>query len=157
MSEVEELAAKLNLEGDRFRRYLVDRTEDQWGAQVYSEGSVWTIRDTLAHLVSSERAFVRLFGEISRGGPGVSEDFSIDRYNARQQEKMKAIGPAQLLVLYQTTRAAMVSFVLGLTDVDLDKQGRHPFLGKATLREMIKMIHIHNQTHARDVRRALGG
>jgi hypothetical protein len=37
----------------------------------------------------------------------------------------------------------------------LEKTGRHPFLGVTTLREMIKMIYIHNQTHYRDLRRVL--
>jgi hypothetical protein len=34
--------------------------------------------------------------------------------------------------------------------------GRHPFMGQTQLREMIKMLYIHNLTHYRDMKKALG-
>jgi len=37
----------------------------------------------------------------------------------------------------------------------LEKQGRHPFLGVTTIREMVKMLYIHNLTHYRDMKKAL--
>jgi hypothetical protein len=38
---------------------------------------------------------------------------------------------------------------------DLAKQGRHPFLGTASLSDMIKLMYMHNQIHIRDIRRML--
>ena len=45
--------------------------------------------------------------------------------------------------------------LIDLKESDLEKQGRHPFLGMTTLREMIKMLYIHNMTHYRDMKKVL--
>src|SRR5512141_976004 len=94
MAEATELADKLKAEGEKFSAFFAGLTDEQWKAKVYTEGSTWTIRSILAHLMTAERAFVRLFEQIRQGGEGVSEDFVIDRYNARQQEKTSAMSPA---------------------------------------------------------------
>ena len=150
-----ELAAKLKSEGEKSMEYYRGLSGPQWDTQVYTEGSIWSIRNILAHLMTAERAFLELFENIRRGGAGVSEDFVIDRYNARQQEKTRELTPEELLRQYREVRGQMVNWVSGLTDVELGATGRHPFLGVTTLREMIKMVYIHNQTHYRDIRRVL--
>jgi hypothetical protein len=155
MTEASALAEKLRTEGEKFNLYFAALPEQQWEAAVYTEGETWTTRSILAHLMTAERAFLKLFEDIRQGGPGVSEDFVIDRYNARQQEKMKDLGPAELLEQYRSVRAQMIAWVANLDDPELDRTGRHPFLGIATLREMIKMVYIHNQTHYRDIRKSL--
>jgi uncharacterized damage-inducible protein DinB len=155
MSEITELAQKLKSEGEKFAAFFGGLTDDQWKKEVYTEGSVWTIRNILSHLMTSERASLKLFENIRQGGNGAAEDFVIDRYNASQQEKTKELTPIQLLEQYETMRAQMIEWVSGISDLDLEKTGRHPFLGVTTLREMIKMIYIHNQTHYRDLRRVL--
>ncbi len=104
--------------------------------------------------MTSERAFVKLFENIRQGGQGAAEDFVIDRYNASQQEKTKNLNPEELLEQYKAMRAQMVEWVSNISDFDLEKTGRHPGLGVTTLREMIKMVYIHNQTHYRDLRRS---
>src|SRR5512141_1587662 len=155
MDEASQLAEKLKSEGEKFTAFFGGLSEEQWNADVYTEGSVWTVRSILSHLMTSERAFVRLFEQIRTGGPGVSEDFVIDRYNARQQEKTRELDPQELLQRYREIRGQMVEWVSHLEDRELEITGRHPFLGMTSLREMIKMIYIHNQTHYRDIRRVL--
>lgn len=157
MAEAADLAGKLSSEGKKLVEFFGGLAGPQWETEVYTEGSVWTIRSILAHLVTAERAFIKLFEQIRQGGEGVSEDFVIDRYNARQQEKTRELGPAQLLQEYQELRGQMVAWVSRLQDDELERKGRHPFLGVTTLREMIKMIYIHNQTHYRDIRRVMKG
>jgi len=155
MSESATLAAKLQVEGHKLSSFMEGLQGDQWIAQVYADGQVWTTRSVFAHLLTAERAFIKLFDQIRLGGPGVSEDFDIDRYNASQQRKTAELEPADLMQQFSEIRGQMVAFVSGLADLDLEKRGRHPFLGMVTLREMIRMIYIHGQTHYRDVRRAL--
>ena len=155
MAETTELAQKLKSEGEKFSAFFGGLTDDQWKKEVYTEGGVWTIRNILAHLMTAERAFIKLFESIRQGGVGVSEDFVIDRYNARQQEKTRELTSAELLDQYKTIRAEMIAWVSDISDADLERTGRHPFLGITTLREMIKMVYIHNQTHYRDLRRVL--
>ncbi len=157
MSEAAELAEKLKAEGEKVSGYFAALAEPQWSTPVYTEGATWTIRSILAHLMTAERAFIKLFEDIRQGGPGAAVDFVIDRYNARQQEKTRDLSPSELLEQYRDTRAQMMAWVSRLEDSDLERTGRHPFLGVTTLREMIKMVYIHNQTHYRDIRKALKG
>lgn len=157
MPETAALAEKLKAEGEKLGGFFQSLTDEQWQAQVYTEGSTWTVRSILAHLMTAERAFLKLFEDIRQGGAGASEDFVIDRYNARQQEKMKEAGPMELLEQFRSVRARMIEWVTALQDNELDRTGRHPYLGITTLREMIKMVYIHNQTHYRDIRRVLRG
>jgi len=155
MSETTELAEKLKTEGERMAAFFSELTDDQWGSEVYTEGATWTIRNVLAHFVTSERGLVKLFERIRTTGEGAAEDFSIDRYNASQQERTKDLAPADLLAQYQQVRAESVQWVNTLKDEELDIKGRHPFLGETVIREMVKMLYLHNQLHYRDVKRAL--
>lgn len=155
MSEINELVEKLETEGQRMYAFFADLTDDQWGKEVYTEGTTWSIRNVLSHYVTSERGLVQLFERIRTTGEGAADDFSIDRYNASQQEKTKDLKPAELLELYKQTRAESVQWVSGLKDEELEIKGRHPFLGETIIREMIKMLYLHNQLHYRDVKRAL--
>lgn len=156
MSELNDLADKLRSEGEKFFALFAGLTDDQWQAEVYTEGETWTIRNVLSHFVTSERGLVRLFERIRHTGEGSSDDFSIDRYNAAQQQKTKDLTPQELLEQFKAVRSDSIAWTLSLDESDLEKMGRHPFLGMTTLREMIKMLYLHNQIHYRDMRKALG-
>lgn len=155
MSEPTELAEKLKTEGERMAAFFFELNDDQWTSEVYTEGETWTIRNVLSHFVTSERGLVKLFERIRTTGEGAAEDFSIDRYNAAQQQKTESLTPAELLEQYKQVRAVSVQWVSGLKDEELEIKGRHPFLGETVIREMIKMLYLHNQLHYRDVKRAL--
>ena len=155
MAENSLLADKLKHEGEKIVKYLESLGDEQWKIEIYTEGTVWTIRNILAHLMTSERAFVRLFENIRQGKMGVSDDFVIDRYNASQQKKTKELGSQELLQLFKSVRGDMIAWVLLVSDSDLEKIGRHPFLGQTTLREMIKMVYLHNQIHIRDIKNGI--
>ena len=155
MSEVNDLADKLRSEGDRFAALFAGLSDEQWQMEVYTEGATWTIRNVLAHFVTSERGLVKLFERIRTTGEGSPDDFSIDRYNAAQQHKTKDISPQELLEQYKEVRADSIAWTVSLADSELEIQGRHPFLGMTSIREMIKMLYIHNQTHYRDMKKVL--
>jgi hypothetical protein len=155
MSEIMELAAKLRSEGDRFVSIFSRLTEEQWDREVYTEGTTWTIRNVLAHFVTSERGLLKLFERIRQSGEGAPDDFSIDRYNAAMQERTREADPQELIRQYQDVRASAVAWVSGLSESDLEIRGRHPFLGQTAIRDMIKMLYIHNLDHYRDMKKAL--
>lgn len=155
MSETAELAEKLKTEGEKFIQFFSGLTDEQWKSEVYTEGETWTLRNVLSHFVTSERGLVKLFESIRAGGTGSTDDFSIDRYNAAQQEKTKDLQPAELLELYKEIRATSIAWVSTLKDEELEIKGRHPFLGETVIREMVKMLYIHNQVHYRDVKKAM--
>jgi hypothetical protein len=155
VSETADLAEKLKTEGQKFVDIFSALGADQWQIEVYTEGETWTIRNVLSHFVTSERGLVKLFEQIRLGGSGSPDDFSIDRYNASQQEKAKEYSPAELLEQYKTVRANSVAWVQGLKDDEFEIKGRHPFLGETVIREMVKMLYLHNQLHYRDLKKMI--
>ena len=155
MSEVNVIAEKLRSEGEKFVGIFSALTDEQWQTEVYTEGTTWTIRNVLSHFVTSERGLVKLFEQIRQGGSGAADDFSIDRYNESQQKKTQDLPVAELIELYKSTRAETVTWVSGLKESELEIVGRHPFLEQTTLREMVKMLYIHNQVHYRDLKKVL--
>jgi len=155
MSEITELAAKLKSEGEKMVTVFSEISDEQWQKEVYTEGTTWTIRNVLAHFVTSERGLIKLFEQIRQGGVGAADDFSIDRYNAAMQERTKALTPQELIEQYKEVRAKAIDWVAALQESELELTGRHPFLGQTVIREMIKMLYIHNLTHYRDLKKAL--
>jgi hypothetical protein len=155
MSETTELAEKLRSEGDKIVSIFSGLPDEQWEQQVYTEGATWTIRNVLAHFVTSERGLLKLFEQIRQGGAGAADDFSIDRYNAAMQERTRAATPQELLEQFKEVRSNAIAWVSGLQESELEITGRHPFLGQTVLREMIKMLYIHNLTHYRDMKKTL--
>ncbi|HJQ15162.1 MAG TPA: DinB family protein [Anaerolineales bacterium] len=155
MSEIIELAEKLKSEGDKFVSIFNGLTDDQWNQQVYTEGTTWTIRNVLSHFVTSERGLLKLFEQIRQGGPGAADDFSIERYNAAMQARTKEATQQELIEQYKEVRANAIQWVSSLTESDLEITGRHPYLGYTAIRDMIKMLYIHNLDHYRDVKKAL--
>ncbi len=150
-----DLALKLGSEGERLLSFFESLGQAEWDLPVYMEGAVWTVRSIVAHLMTSERAFLTLFEQIRQGGQGVGEDFDIDRYNASQQRKVADASGAELMRSFKQARSEMITWVSALAESDLEKRGQHPFLGPTSLRDMIKMLYVHNHMHYRDVRRAL--
>jgi hypothetical protein len=155
MSEIIDLAEKLKSEGEKISAIFAGLTTEQWQTEVYTEDTIWTIRNVLSHFVTSERGLIKLFEQIRQGGAGSSEEFSIDRYNASMQARTKDATPQELIEQYESVRAESVAWVSGLKESELELRGRHPFLGPTVIREMIKMLYLHNQLHYRDMKRAL--
>ncbi|GAB4500557.1 MAG: hypothetical protein Fur0035_00970 [Anaerolineales bacterium] len=149
------LSEKLISEGERALAFFAALTPEQWNAPVYTEGETWTVRSVLAHFVTAERGFLKIFADILAGGPGASDDFDINRYNASQQAKTAALTPAELMENFRQTRAEMAAFAAGLSESDLQKIGRHPALGITSLGEMLKLVYLHNSMHFRDLKKAL--
>lgn len=155
MSEPLDLAEKLRSEGEKIVLSFSQLPDEQWEEEVYTEDSIWTIRNVLAHFVTSERGLLKLFEKIRQGDAGSPDDFSIDRYNAAMQERTRNATPQELIEQFKEVRARAVAWVSGLQESDLEIRGRHPFLGPSALRDMIKMLYIHNLNHYRDLKKVL--
>lgn len=148
------LAKRLRSEGEKVTAFFTALDDAAWTQTVYTEGETWTIRNVLVHFVTAEQGFLKLFADIAAGGAGAGDDFDIDRYNARQQEKAQALTRQELLVQFQDVREKMAEWAEGLAEDDLAQVGRHPYLGETTLTEMIKLVYRHNQIHYRDMRKS---
>ncbi len=149
------LAERLETEGMKSLEIFRALSPEQWEITVYTDGSAWTIRQLLAHFVTAENGFLGLIDDIVAGGPGSPEDFDIDLFN---ESKVSAVGderPESLLAQYEQVRRATIEKVRSLQDEDLERVGRHPFLGVALLSDIIKLIYRHNQIHQRDFRKLI--
>jgi DinB superfamily len=152
----EHLSKRLLEEGQKSLSFFRDLPESQRDLMVYSDGSRWSVRQVLAHFVDAENGFTSLIEDVLKGGSGTPEDFNIDMYNERHVARMQDIPFEELLEQFQQYRENNAGIVFRITPEDLDRQGRHPFLGLASLSDMIKLIYRHNQIHLRDIRRLTG-
>lgn len=151
----QKLAGSLEREGARTLDFFNGLKDADWAVQVYSDGDAWTVHHLLAHFVEVEGSIAKLVRRILDGGPGVPEDFDIDRWNARYTMEMSAHDRAYLLAEFARRRAQTVAMARGLDDADLETTGRHPFLGPTQVKDMLKLMYVHLLQHQRDIRRAL--
>lgn len=149
------LAERLKTEGMKSLEIFRGLSPEQWEVTVYTDGSAWTIRQVLAHFVSAENGFLDLIDDIVSGGPGSPEDFDIDHFNENEVSAAGGEGPEHLMTQYEQVRRATIEKVKNLRGEDLEKVGRHPYLGRASLSDIIKLIYRHNQIHQRDFRKLI--
>jgi len=130
-------------------------TADQWASAVYSDGAMSRVIDVVNHLADAESGMLRNLQNIVAGGEGVPADFDRDRYNDSRLRKTSARTPADLRSLLEENRKQLLAFVDGLDEADLDRQGRHAALEILPVENHLKIIAIHELSHARDIRLAL--
>lgn len=151
----EHLAERLNDEGQKALEFFRSLSPADWEKQVYTEGARWQLRQVLAHFVSSEIALVLLVKDILAGGPGSPEDLNLDEYNERRVNKLGGVSIEDLLARFADGRRQTIELVAQMRAPDLQRTGRHPFLGIASLEDIIKMIYRHNQIHLREIRKII--
>lgn len=149
------LVERLRVEGEKTAGIFRRLEEKEWEKVLYADGEQWTVRQLLAHFITAEAGIEDLIRHICQGGSGVPVDFDIDHYNSRQVAKHVHTQPETLIAMFSEQRDRTAALVSGLTEDDLQRIGRHPFLGPASVLDIIKLIYRHNQIHQRDLRRTL--
>lgn len=149
------LADRLISEGEKTIAFFKELQPEDFSQVVYSDGSRWTVRQVLAHFVATESSLCRLVENIASGGAGAPEDFNLNTYNERKVNELVSFSIDELIERFHQNRQKTVALVSSLTVSDLEKRGRHPFLGIVPLTETIKIIYRHNQIHQREVRKFL--
>lgn len=125
------------------------------GVPVYTEEVQWSVRRVLAHLVTIEKSMHALFRNMLAGGPGSPEDFDILHFNRSQPQKLDSLPMPELIERFKAVREETVAIVAGMADGDLDREGRHVFLGHDRLERFVRWAYEHARLHEEDVRRAL--
>ena len=149
------LGERLSTEGNKTVEFFRALNHEQMECTLYTEGSCWSIRQVLAHIVSAEQAYGRLIEDVLGGGHGAPEGYDIDRFNEREVAGTGSTSSSDLLLQFDLRRRANVELVSHLNPDDLSRVGRHPYLGQAPLEDIIKLLYRHVQIHQRDVRRLL--
>jgi hypothetical protein len=151
----EQILSRLREEAAETSTFFNNLPAEAWATQIYEIGPEWDARQVFCHVVETEFHMRQLVERIAAGGEGVSEDFSIDRFNDSKVSKMDDVQPAELFERFEANRKQMISMVETLEDEDLDKMGRHPFLGVEKIEKILKLVYRHVMLHMRDIARAL--
>jgi len=150
-SRVEALIARLEKGHRKTLEIFAALDDNAWQTIIYTEPIPWTLRNLLAHFVSSEEKLLLLAQNVAGDGDGAPIDFDFDAFNAKEQERLKDHTHQELLAVLCNARQATLDWVRTLDDSQLDLMGRHPALGEVTLETMLTAIYGHQLVHMRDV------
>jgi hypothetical protein len=129
---------------------------EEWETIVFSEGTRWRVREMMAHFSTIEASMHTLFEGILAGGPGTPEGFDLDRFNHSQTAKIAGLDPQELIARFEAVREGTIHTVEAMHDADLDRTGRHPFLGEGNLERFVRWAYGHTALHEAEVRSAVG-
>lgn len=146
---------RLASEGLKTLEFFRGLTPEEWAEPIYTGENVWTTADILRHLLNAEQAFHHLLKDILQGGSGAPEQMDLDAFNEQQLEGARRQPVEDILRAFSEARVATLAVVRAMSAADLDRVGRHPFLGVTTLDKMVQLIYRHNMLHQRDIRRVL--
>jgi hypothetical protein len=149
------LSERLIQEGEKSIAFFQSLSPEQLATIIYTEGTQWTPKEIFAHFVSAEYSLCRLVENIAAGGTGAPEDFNINSFNEQEVKMLGVRSLPGLVEQFRENRKKTALTVADLNPADLQRQGRHPFLGIASLAEIIKIIYRHNQIHQREIRQGL--
>ncbi len=152
---VETLVARLEKGGQRTQEILGGLTPQEWELVVYDDPDPWTIRDILAHFVSSEEYLRAMAQDVASGGKGASEMLDLNAVNAAEQERLEERPATELLADLKAERDRTLAWVRSLDDEALDLEGKHPALGYANVEGFINAIYGHHILHMREVQPVL--
>ena len=130
-------------------------SDDQLSVQVYIDGAEWTVKQVLAHFITIERSMHWLFKNMLSGGSGSPDDFDVDRFNLTQPKKLDGLTVEELIEQFKSVREDTIAIVRGMTEQDLNREGRHPFHGQGKLERFIIWAYEHVGIHENDIRKAL--
>jgi hypothetical protein len=149
------LADRLHEEGRRVVKFFNQLTPEQWKVVIYPQQSDWTMHHLLAHFVSAEIGRQELVENVYNGGEGAPQQFDIDRFNQIEVERLSKQSSHDLIRSFTQIREKLVELVSSMSEQELNRVGRDPYLGQVGLIEMIKLTYLHLQIHLRDARRCL--
>ncbi len=123
----------------------------------------WSIKDLLAHVAASEGINVQFakamvvkdspaqLEELAGDYPDFPPPFDLDKFNAYMMERLRAQSLEQVLAALNATRADTLAWLDTLTPADLERSGTHAVWGKHTVREIMRVLVIHEKMHRGDI------
>lgn len=162
MDKIAEIRTKKQASYQTLRDLFASLNDADWQRPVYGHEQGWTVRDTLAHMVSAGRGLLQAAQLIADGALKMPADFDLDRWNQRQVEKQADRTPADLLddlaAVTQNTLAYLDRLSAGEDAAAiLARRGRHAVFGDTTVEFILRRTYRHEREHAQDIRAALSG
>ena len=150
-----QIRAKLDEARDEMNRVL-DQIGDRWEQQVYSDGLAWTVRQVLVHVADADRGHNRQAMGYAEGQQVIPSDFDVQRYNTRTTEKLASKTVEEARTEMSQSRQALLAWLDNVEEEKLNREGRHASGNIMTVRNMLRIQALHEQTHAREIAGALG-
>ncbi|MDP2726594.1 MAG: DinB family protein [Dehalococcoidia bacterium] len=140
------------------RQELVDLSKslspDELKLPTRNEG--WSVKDTLAHVASSEAGLVAAAVRIIDGQVSAKPGFDLHAFNQRQVEKRRESSMEELLAELEASRAEAFRTLERLTDEQLCAKGCLSSGTPTDVLGVFKRICAHEQSHCQDIRSAIG-
>jgi hypothetical protein len=133
---------------------LVDHL-DQFALTWHSPEGGWSIRDNLAQLADAERAHRRFVQAVLKGRSTRLEGFDLDRWNEEHVARHAGQSTDEILDVLRAERQETLGFIVDLPHDAWDKAGDHPALGEVSVRQVIRIISVHERMHLKEIRRLL--
>lgn len=134
---------------------LLRTLPEPWTVANEGDGT-WSAFDTVGHLIHGEETdWIPRARIILEHG----EARAFDKFDRSAQfAKSQGTTLAHLLDEFAESRAASLRMLasFALTDADLDRPGRHPELGRVTLRQLLSTWVVHDLDHVIQIARVLG-
>lgn len=115
----------------------------------------WSIHHNLAHLADAEHAHRRFVQAVLKGRSTRLEGFDLDRWNEEHVARRAGQTPEEILDALRSERQETVAFITDLPHDAWDRIGDHPALGEVSVRQVIRVIGVHERMHLKEIRRLL--
>jgi hypothetical protein len=133
---------------------MLEGLPDDWIYSNEGEGT-WSPFDVVGHLIHGEKTdwitrakLIMEYGDTKKFAP-------FDRQAQLKENENKSL--AMLLDEFEAIRMENIQHLTALvkTEQDLDRVGKHPDLGKVTLRELIATWTVHDLNHISQIARVM--
>ena len=130
---------------------------EQMQLAVYAHGTAaeWTGQALLAHMAFTAEGMLQIAQAVTRGENPVPQDWDVDRWNHSQVRKHAAEPAAALISRIQLAHAGWLQFVEKVSEVELDRTGRHPIGRTLSVKQMVQTHALHQVHHIRELASAL--
>ena len=130
---------------------------EQMQSAVYAHGTAaeWTVQALLAHMANAPEGMLQIAQAVARGGNPVPEDWDVDRWNQSHVRKHAAQPAAALISRIQKAHAGWIEFVEVVSDLELERMGRHPIGRTLSVKQMVQTHALHQVQHIRELAAAL--
>lgn len=152
-SKRSELVSFLNETRDEFLVLARSLTSEQLDLPTENPG--WSVRDTIAHLASSEAGLIATAKRIAGGEPSPRPGFDLDAYNQRQVEKRRGQATDELLSELAESRREMLATLAALTDEQLAMEGKFSSGLPTNVFGVFRRIGEHERLHSEQIREAI--
>lgn len=147
MSRLTTLIAELESARVKFKELLHRVQPATWDLAVHDDGQSWTARQILIHIMDAQRGMLMQITRIQAGQETVSPTFDLNRWNNRQVEKNAAKTVEGLIDELTSDRERLIETLHGLSEADLDKEGRHGSGMIMSIEQIARLVGQHELAH----------